>query len=961
MRSPRCVVLSVVAYLFSALIFQSVATAADSSPQKRDGVWAQTYSDLKPEADIRFGTLANGMRYAIMHNATPPGQTSLRLFIGAGSLQEREDQRGLAHFLEHMAFKGSTHVPQDEMVRILQRKGLAFGPDTNAFTSYDETVFKLDLPQSDADRLDTGLLLLREIGGELLLTQSAMDSERGVVLSEERFRESPARELAKSTQAFQFEGQLAARRDPIGLTEVIRTAPVSLIRDYYQANYRPENATLVAVGDFDVDAMEAKIKARFADWRGKGTPGAAPVLGTPERRGPTVHIFVRDGVPQVSALSWVQPYDNAADTLAQERRRLVEGLGLAVLNRRLARIAQAPNPPFIGASVSRNNSVRSARFTNLFMIASPEQRSGGMAATIAEQRRACQYGVTQAELQETLSNLRAAATALVASSSTRWTGRLADALVADVDNNEVFTGPRQNLAHFEEYVKDLNLKEVNGALCAAFAGWGPLINVASPKPVDGGEAGVRAAYNMAIAQPVANAVAAIVKPWPYDSFGPPGKVVWRREIADLGLTQVRFANGVRLNVKSTTFSKDQILITAKIGEGLLGQPINQSVPTWLVGALGTGGTKELTIDEINQSSPGVIGSVGFSMGEDALVFSGATRPQDFSKELQLMTAMISRPGYRPEAVQSLKASFGVALPMMDSTPGGVGSRELPQLLHSGDARWRGLPTAAELAAATPSELPALVGPALKSGAMEVTVVGDVTVDQVIATAGATLATLPSREDPQAVPIASRTIRPPGGRSQPMVLLHKGRSDQAIAFVEWPTTDFYADPHGARVRDVAIHILQNRLIDRVRSAEGATYSPSAGGAAATDLVGYGFVDASVEIPPGKIDGFYNDVASIVRDMGRSPPSADELLRAKAPMLEAELKARETNGFWLGTIASSQADPRVLDNARSRIADLRSVTADEVMLVCRKYLTQDRAWKLIVRAVDSPPLSEAQPTR
>jgi len=170
------------------------AAAADPAPPPLN-VWPQTYSDIPVESDIRFGTLASGMRYAVMRNATPPGQTALRLRIGAGSLQERDDQRGLAHFLEHMAFKGSKHVPQGEMLKILQRKGLAFGPDSNAFTLFDQTFFKLDLPGSDDDRIDTGLMLLRETASELNLKQSAMDGERGVVLSEERLRGSPAKAL----------------------------------------------------------------------------------------------------------------------------------------------------------------------------------------------------------------------------------------------------------------------------------------------------------------------------------------------------------------------------------------------------------------------------------------------------------------------------------------------------------------------------------------------------------------------------------------------------------------------------------------------------------------------------------------------------------------------------------------------------------------------------------------------
>jgi len=164
-------------------------------------------ADLPPDPRLRFGTLPNGMRYVVMKNATPPGQTSLRLRIGAGSLMEEEDQRGLAHFIEHMAFNGTTNVPEGEMVKILERAGLAFGPDTNASTGFDETVYELDLPKSDAGAIDTGLMLLREATGAMLLEAEAIDRERGVVLSEERARGTPAYRVLEARYHFFLEGQ----------------------------------------------------------------------------------------------------------------------------------------------------------------------------------------------------------------------------------------------------------------------------------------------------------------------------------------------------------------------------------------------------------------------------------------------------------------------------------------------------------------------------------------------------------------------------------------------------------------------------------------------------------------------------------------------------------------------------------------------------------------------------------
>ena len=235
-----------------------------------EGPWPQATSDLPADPNVRFGVLPNGMKYAVMRNATPAHATSIRFRIGSGSLEESDAEQGLAHVLEHMAFKGSTHVAAGDMIKILQRLGLGFGADTNAQTGWTQTVYEFDLPRSDQESLDTGLMLMREIASELTLDPKALDSERGVVLSEERLRDTPEYRAQRAQLDLFLHGQLAAKRFPIGLVDIIQHAPVSLVRKFYEENYRPDRATLIMVGDFDPAAMESQIKSRFSTWRNPG-------------------------------------------------------------------------------------------------------------------------------------------------------------------------------------------------------------------------------------------------------------------------------------------------------------------------------------------------------------------------------------------------------------------------------------------------------------------------------------------------------------------------------------------------------------------------------------------------------------------------------------------------------------------------------------------------------------------
>jgi predicted Zn-dependent peptidase len=321
--------------------------------------------------------LPNGMRYVVMKNATPPGEASLRLHIAAGSLMEEENQLGLAHFMEHMVFNGTRNVPEGEFVRRLERHGLAFGPDTNAYTSFDETVYMLELPETDTAVVDTALLLMREAGGEALMAAEAIDRERGVVLSEERTRDTPQYRMIRTHFDFLLKGQRLPSRFPIGTAEVIRSASRERFVSFYEGYYRPENATFVAVGDFDPAEMERKIRERFSDWRGQGPAGREPDLGRVAPRRSETKVFHEPGAPASVRISFLNPPDLTPDTRAKQRREWVEQLGLAVLNRRFERLARQDRAPFLGASARHDTEYRSADITQVTATYRPRALAAG--------------------------------------------------------------------------------------------------------------------------------------------------------------------------------------------------------------------------------------------------------------------------------------------------------------------------------------------------------------------------------------------------------------------------------------------------------------------------------------------------------------------------------------------------------------------------------------------------------
>ena len=920
----------------------AVAARAKLKP----GEWPQAHSDIAADPDIRFGALPNGMRYAIRKQSIPPGQAALRLRIAAGSLMETDEQQGLAHFLEHMSFNGSKGVPEGDMVKILERLGLAFGADTNASTDYDETIYRLDLPRTDAETIDTSLMLLRESAGNLTIDSGAVDRERGVVLSEERARDTPAYRIFIARQAFLMQGQRPPLRPPIGKVEILKSAPASLLRSYYDAWYRPDRAVLVAVGDFDVDAMEAKIRARFGDWAPAAAAGKEPDMGPVQKRGEAAKLVIEPGAPASIQIAWVSPPDLAADTVAKRRRDLIEELGFAVLNRRFSALARAQDPPFIGAGAFKSNQLDTADIAMITVNTEADGWRRALYAVDQEQRRAVQFGVRQDELDREVEETRASLKSAVAGAATRRQSQIAAEILGSLDDDEVVTDPAQDLAEFEATVKGLKAETVSAALKAAFKGDGPRLFMASPKPVQGGEATLLAALSdsrkLAVDAPAAPTQVA----WPYDSFGVPGKVVETREISDLDTVFVRFENDVRLTVKPTKFRDDEVLVRVNVGDGLLDLSPDRQSASWGGDAYIEGGLKQISAEDMERVLASKVYGARFSVRDDAFVLSGGTRPDDLETQLQVLAAYLTEPGWRPEAFQRLKSAGKTIHDQYESTDSGLLSRDLAGLMHSGDRRWT-FPSREEIAQAKLDDLMGQVTPALKSGPVELVIVGDITVEKATDAVAATFGALPPRPAPTPVPDAQRQTRFPAPVAQPVVLTHKGRADQAIGFIAWPTTDFFANPQRARETGVLAEVLNLRLLDVLREAQGATYSPSVNVNHSTVWPGWGYISASVEVPPDKVPSFFADVRKIAADLAAKDISADELARAKKPRIDRIEKAQVTNGYWLNELSGDQADPRRLDAIRSVIVGHERVSAADVRRAAQLYLRDDKAWSLVVR--------------
>jgi zinc protease len=925
--------------------------------------WPQAHTDLKADPAVRFGVLPNGMRYAILHNATPKGEVAIRFRIAAGSLDESDAQQGLAHFTEHMAFRGSKHVPESEVWSGLQRLGMSIGADTSAYTTETQTFYQLNLPNADAATVDFGLMRIREIASELTLSQTAMDAERGTVLGEERLRDTPDYRTTKAQREFFFQDQWVTKRYPIGKVDIIEHAPVSLIRDFYHAYYRPERATLIVVGDIDPAVLEARIKAKFGGWVGIGPAGTDPDLGKPPTRSTETKLIVDPNMARSTMIAWVSPYQTPPASLAEARQDILDSLALTIVNRRLQAEANSAERPFQDALLSRRNLLRSAKITFLGISSDPAHWRVALETAETTRRQALQYGLTQAEVDREAEAMRVRYQAAAAAASTRQSSSLAAALLQSAESGEVFSSPEQNLAVVESTLKGVTADQVTAALRGAFKGSGPLVFVAHPMAMDGGQAGVARIFAEIEAKPVAPRALDAKLVWPYASFGRPGKVVDQKSIPDLDTRFVRFANGVRLTIKPTKFAADQVLVSVKVGQGLLDLPPDRRTARWAAddGAFILGGLKAISFEDIQTVLNAKAYGANFATREDGFYLSGSTRPVDLDTELQLLTAYVSEPGWRPEAFERARASVGPEIVKLIASPTGVMQLELPALLHNGDARWT-QPNFSELTTAKPSDLKAVLAGPLSTGQIDVTIVGDITTERAIQAVAATFGALPPRPAATAPSAQELKVSFPPPAPKPLVTHHRGRPDQALALIAWPTTDNLADPQ--KVRDIRVleQIIQLRLFAQLRVVDGAAYEAQTGLESSEIFPGFGDVYAFAEVPPDKTDLFFDVVGKITADLRAHEVTADELERGRRPRVELFTQSQQNNGYWLGALSDAQSEPAKLDLIRSTIPDLKAVTAAGVHRAAMEYFTDERAFRLVVLPVPqtaAAPVAPATP--
>lgn len=925
--------------LTTALAAKDRPAAEATKAEAPQPAWAFEASDVPVDTGYTFGRLDNGLRYIIRRNGTPAGTALVRMRIGSGALEETDSERGLSHYLEHMAFNGSKGIPEGEMVKLLEREGLAFGADTNASTGFEAITYMLNLPRNDEALLGTALKLMRETASELTISEEAVARERGVVLAERRDRAGFQQRNFEDNIAFLAPGARYGQRLPIGTPQVLEGATAAQIRALYARAYVPANTVLVVVGDYPVEVVEAAIRSRFADWR-PGPAPAEPEAGPIDvsRKGLT-DIHLDPALPESVTLSRLAPWRDEPDTLANRRKERLRGIGYAIVGRRLARLARGADAPFKSASFGSGDIFEEARITSLDVDTADGAWRKGVLAAVREVNQALTYGFTRAEVDEQLANIRTGLENAVKSADTRTNAVLVGAALGLVNDERVPTTPEWQLAEFERLAAEITPDDVWQALRADAAPLEePLIRFEGRSAPEGGEAALREAFTQGIALPIASPVDQGPLAFAYSDFGPAGTVVSDTVDPRLNFRLIRFANGLRLTLRKVAVRKDRVAFALAVDGGDLMNSREKPLATYLAGSLAAGGLGKHSQDELASVLAGRSVSFELASSADAFTASAVTTPRDLGLQLQVLAATLTDPGYRQEGVERFRKGIENFFSTLDATPARALGAASGAILSDGDPRFSLQPKDAYLSLDY-AGLRAVIGDRLAKGAIELALVGDLEEDAAIAAVAATLGALPPRE-PGFNPREENRTRSFTAQRGERVLTHRGEPDQALLQWVWPTTDD-RDLVEAQRLDLLARIVRLELTDRLREKLGQAYSPSAASSLSHFYPGYGTFAIQAAVAADKVDAARAAIGELVADLRKGPVDADEIERARKPWLEEYNNYLKDIGGWLALAARAQSEPERIDRFIASAKVTAAITPEDLHQAALRYLTPDGA--------------------
>ena len=911
------------------LVMAGFATAQTSNTQ-----------EIPTDPNVKIGKLDNGLTYYIRNNGKPEEKLELRLAIKAGSILETDEQQGLAHFVEHMNFNGTKNFEKNELVDYLQSIGVKFGADLNAYTSFDETVYILPIPSDDPEKLEGGFTVLEDWAHNALLTEEAIDGERGVVLEEYRLGLGPDKRMMQEYLPKVMYNSRYAERLPIGKKEVIENASYETIRNYYKDWYRPGLMAVIAVGDLDVNTIEQKIKSHFSNLEARENPKERKEYGVPNHD----ETFVAIATDPEANFSRVQIYykdlEESKDVVNIEdyKRQLEKNMFSSMINNRLEELANSPKPPFTygfsyygGTYSPKKNAYQS------FAMAGENSQLEALKALITENERVKRYGFNESEFkrakEEYLANLERSYKDRDKQESNRIIGQY----VSHFLENLPIPGTEWTYEFAKENMDEIKLENINALINDFLHDENRVVVLTGPekesvKPVTEEEV-------LAVLSEVENAEIEKyseeeIRENLISEMPTAGSIKDTKVNEELGITTLTLSNGAKVVFKRTDFKNDEILFSAysKGGTSLYSDEDYQST-VYANAGLSEAGVGGLDKNSLNKMMSGKIVNVRPQISTYSEGLDGSSTPKDFESMMQMIHLYFTGLNKNEEAYQSFATKQKNFLGNLMSNPNFYFQNELGKFRNEGNPRYTGFPTP-EKYDEMDYDLAYQKYQERFADASDFTFffVGNVDEAKLKEYASKYIASLPasnSKEEYKTPEFREDTD------SKREKTVYKGSDPKSQVSIVWNGETEY-DKEDDFALSALGEVLTIKLVEQLREEEGGVYGVGARGNMSE--IPYDSYSFSISFPcgPENVEKLTEAALAEVEKIRTNGPNDEDLEKIKETLRLQRKEQIKENRFWLQEMERAQVENREITKNEKYNALVENLKADDLQQMAKKYL-------------------------
>ena len=909
--------------------------------------------------DVQKGQLANGLTYYIQKNTRPQKRLELRLVVKAGSVLEDDDQRGLAHFVEHMAFNGSTHFKKHELISYLQSIGLKFGADLNAYTSFNETVYILPVPTDKRADVEKAFLVLQDWAAGVSFEAADMDQERNIVLEELRQGKGAQDRINKVLLPKMLGGSKYADRLPIGTEESLKTFKLDAAKRFYADWYRPNLMAVVVVGDIEPADAKTLVEAHFAHLKNPAQERvrdypALPVRTTSE----AVVVTDKEATNNVAQILYPVFPDKLVVNAGDYRHKTVERLFAMMLSQRSQELTQQANPPFVGGGSGLAPAVTGFRMFSAVAVLGRAGLAPALDALVQENQRVRQFGFGAAELDRAKKNLLRRLTQSHAERDKTNSGVYAAEYIRNFLAQETIPGIAAELAYANEFLPGITLADVNAfaqstipldsAKLAVYSG------VQAADSVPPTQAQLLSAVEVAEKREVVEKTEKLLPTQLMTTLPKAGSIVSERLNAALGVTELVLSNGVQVILKPTNFQNDQIRMGGQRygGQSLYSQAdrLNAAYAATVVGAMGLGDLSPLDMQKVLAGK-----GFGVSSGSEALTddVSGSSNQADLESMLQVLHLKFGKTRRDADLFQSFISRSQDAAQNAMARPEVVFNDVRAQTIYGNHPRLWLTPRPQDFASLDLGRIQAIYEERFSSAkGFTFVFVGSFTPELIKPLLATYLASLPTPD--LVTQFVDLGIRPVTGVVKKEVRL--GSEAKALVSVAFTGAADYSREEALRVRALT-EVVNIKIIDVLREKMTLIYGGGLGGSLVR--VPYGHYSLVLNLPcgPDNVDKVIAAAFAEIQKIQVAGPAAADLAKVQANMLLTHRQSLRENSYWLGVLQSAAlqgTDPAKVLEFES---DVAALTPALVQAAAQRYLRQDNYVQVVLLPAAVPTASQA----